>query len=77
MPGGVARTSPYALNNATLPHALNIADKGWVQALRDDGHLQNGLNVWNGQITCEPVARDLGYSYVPAIDALIDQREAA
>jgi alanine dehydrogenase len=77
MPGGVARTSTYALNNVTLPHALNIADKGWVQALRDDQHLQNGLNVWNGRITCEPVARDLGYAYVPAGDALIDQRDAA
>ncbi len=77
MPGGVARTSTYALNNATLPHALNIADKGWVQALRDDPHLQNGLNVWNGQITCEPVARGLGYAFVPAADALVDQRAAA
>ncbi|MGI9499091.1 MAG: alanine dehydrogenase, partial [Geminicoccaceae bacterium] len=60
MPGGVARTSTYALNNVTLPHALRIADKGWVQALKDDEHLRNGLNVWNGEITCEPVARDLG-----------------
>ena len=77
MPGGVARTSTYALNNATLPHALNIADKGWVQALRDDPHLQNGLNVWNGRITCEPVARDLGYAYVSPVDALLDQRAAA
>ncbi len=77
MPGGVARTSTYALNNATLPHALNIADKGWVQALTDDTHLRNGLNIWNGQVTCEPVARDLGYAYLPAEDALGDQRQAA
>ncbi len=77
MPGGVARTSTYALNNVTLPHALRIADKGWAQALKDDPHLKNGLNVWNGEITCEPVARDLGYRYVPADEALADQRNAA
>ena len=77
MPGGVARTSTYALNNVTLPHALRIADKGWVQALKDDPHLKNGLNVCKGEITCEPVARDLGYRYVPADDVLADQREAA
>lgn len=77
MPGGVARTSTYALNNVTLPHALRIADKGWVQALKDDVHLKNGLNVCKGEITCEPVARDLGYRYVPADEALADQRAAA
>ena len=66
MPGGVARTSTYALNNVTLPHALAIADNGWRRALSDDRHLRNGLNVCNGQVTCEPVARDLGYDYVPA-----------
>ena len=70
MPGGVARTSAYALNNATLPYALALADKGWKQALRDDEHLKNGLNVWDGKVTCEPVARDLGYDYVPAEEAL-------
>lgn len=63
MPGGVARTSTYALNNVTLPHALRIADKGWKQALKNDLHLANGLNVWNGKITCEPVARDLKLDY--------------
>ncbi len=77
MPGGVARTSTYALNNVTLPHALRIADKGWVDALRDDPHLMNGLNVWNGEITCEPVAKDLGYRYVAPEQALADQRSAA
>lgn len=70
MPGAVARTSTYALNNVTLPHAIRISRKGWKQALADDPHLANGLNVWNGKITCEPVARDLGYDYVPAADAL-------
>lgn len=70
MPGGVARTSTYALNNATLPFALALANKGWKQALADDLHLQNGLNVWDGKVTCEPVARDLGYDFVPASEAL-------
>ena len=70
MPGGVARTSTYALNNVTLPHALKIANLGWQKALKADRHLANGLNVWNGQITCEPVARDLGLDYVPLETAL-------
>ncbi|WP_416899153.1 MAG: alanine dehydrogenase [Minwuia sp.] len=70
MPGGVARTSTYALNNVTLPHALRIADMGWKGALRADPHLLGGLNVWNGKVTCEPVARDLGYDYIPAANAL-------
>ena len=56
MPGAYARTSAYALNNATLPFGLALADKGWKQALRDDAHLAMGLNVWDGKITNEPVA---------------------
>lgn len=63
MPGGVARTSTYALNNVTLPHALAIANKGWRNALRDDHHLMNGLNVCEGRVTCAPVARELGYDF--------------
>jgi alanine dehydrogenase len=70
MPGAVARTSTYALNNVTLPHALAIADLGWREALSRNLNLRNGLNVWNGRITCEPVARALGYDYVPAEHAL-------
>ncbi len=70
MPGGVARTSTYALNNVTLPHALRIADKGWRAALAADPHLANGLNVWNGQITNKAVADDLGYEAVPLATAL-------
>lgn len=70
MPGSVARTSTYALNNATLRHALAIANKGWKQALLDDSHLKNGLNVCKGKVTCEPVALDLGYTYMPAEQAL-------
>jgi alanine dehydrogenase len=70
MPGAVARTSTYALNNVTLPHALTIADKGWREALRSDPNLKNGLNVWNGKVTCKAVADDLGYAYVAADRAL-------
>lgn len=66
MPGGVARTSTYALNNTTLPHAVRIANLGWKAALAKDVHLRNGLNVCNGKVTCEPVAQSLGYDYVPA-----------
>jgi alanine dehydrogenase len=74
MPGGVPKTSAHALNNATLPFVLALADKGWKRALREDPHLRNGLNVWNGQVTCEPVARALGYPYVAAETALSDER---
>jgi alanine dehydrogenase len=56
MPGAVARTSTFALNNVTLPFTLLLADKGWKQALRDDPHLRNGLNVHDGKIYCRPVA---------------------
>jgi alanine dehydrogenase len=66
MPGGVARTSTFALNNVTLPFGLAIADKGWKQALKDDPHLRNGLNVSHGKVTYKAVADDLGYPYVPA-----------
>jgi alanine dehydrogenase len=70
MPGGVPKTSTYALNNATLPFVLALADKGWKQALNDDIHLRNGLNVWNGKITYEAVAKALGHAHVPVAQAL-------
>ena len=70
MPGAVARTSTFALNNATLPFALALADKGWKQALRDDVHLRNGLNVHDGKLTCEPVAQAHGLAYTPAESVL-------
>ncbi len=70
MPGAVARTSTFALNNATIGHAVALADKGWKQALRDDPHLKNGLNVASGHVTYEAVAKDLGYAYVSA-DSLL------
>ncbi|HNJ48554.1 MAG TPA: alanine dehydrogenase, partial [Novosphingobium sp.] len=70
MPGAVARTSTYALNNVTLPHALRIADLGWKEALRANPHLAAGLNVHEGKITYEAVARDLGYDYTPVAEVL-------
>jgi len=66
MPGAVARTSTFALNNATISHAIALADKGWKRALADNPHLREGLNVAHGHVTYEAVARDLGYAYVPA-----------
>jgi alanine dehydrogenase len=60
MPGAVSRTSAFALNNATLPFTLALANKGYKKALHDDPHLANGLNVYEGAITHEAVAKDLG-----------------
>src|SRR5271170_4817100 len=72
MPGAVARTSTFALNNATLPFTLAIADKGWRQALKEDPHLREGLNVHAGKVTCEPVAAAHGLPYVAAASVLAD-----
>jgi alanine dehydrogenase len=63
MPGGVPRTSTFALNNATLPFVVAIAGKGWKRALADDLHLRQGLNVAFGHVTCRPVADALGYAW--------------
>ena len=63
MPGGVPRTSTFALNNATLPFVVAIADKGWKRALGDDPHLLQGLNVAFGKVTCAPVAEAQGYAW--------------
>jgi len=71
MPGAVARTSTFALNNATLPFILQLADKGWRQALKDDIHFRDGLNVCEGKITCEPVAEAHGLGFTPA-EAFLD-----
>jgi alanine dehydrogenase len=70
MPGAVARTSTYALNNVTLPHALRMADLGWKEALRANPHLAAGLNVHAGRVTYEAVARELGYDWLPVEQAL-------
>ena len=63
MPGAVPRTSTYALNNVTLPYALALADKGWRRALADNPDFRQGLNVCQGRVTCEAVARDLDYAF--------------
>ena len=70
MPGAVARTSTFALNNATLPFALALANKGYKQALLNDEHLRNGLNVHCGELTHEAVAQALGYDCVDAASVL-------
>jgi alanine dehydrogenase len=70
MPGGVSRTSTYALNNVTLPHAIRIANFGWQEAMRRDPHLAQGLNVHAGRVTYPAVASELGYDLLPLAEAL-------
>jgi len=70
MPGAVARTSTFALNNATLPFVLALADKGPHRAMAEDPHLLAGLNVHAGRCTYEAVAHDLGLAFTPAAAAL-------
>ena len=70
MPGAVARTSTFALNNVTLPFTLALANHGWQKALQHDVHLRNGLNVFEGKVTCEPVAQAHGLPYVKAESVL-------
>ena len=70
MPGAVPRTSTFALNNATRPFVLALADKGFPRALIDDVHLRNGLNVHDGKITCRAVADALRLPYTPAAEML-------
>jgi alanine dehydrogenase len=63
MPGGVAHTSTFALNNATLPFAIALADKGWRKACSDDVHLRNGLNIHDGKVVYKAVADALKLKY--------------
>ncbi|HVT34829.1 MAG TPA: alanine dehydrogenase [Nevskiaceae bacterium] len=70
MPGGVARTSTFALTNATLPYVLALADKGYRKALLDDANLREGLNVHAGKVTYKAVADALGYEYQSPQEAL-------
>ena len=72
MPGAVARTSTLALNNATLPFVLALADKGWKKALREDTHFRDGLNVAAGKVTHRAVAEALGLAYAPAEAAILE-----
>ena len=70
MPGAVPRTSTIALTNVTLPYALQMANKGVYRAIAENEALKLGVNVANGEITFEAVAKDLGYDYVKLEDAL-------
>lgn len=65
MPGAAARTSTLALTNATLPYVLELANKGYLKAMRDNPGLASGLNVYKGAVTCKAVAGDLGYDWCP------------
>jgi alanine dehydrogenase len=70
MPGAVARTSTFALSNVTTGFVLALADKGWRQALADDAHLRDGLNVHDGRLAYRAVADALDLPYTPADEAL-------
>jgi len=70
MPGGVARTSTFALNNATLPFTLQLADKGYRKALADNPHLKAGLNVHHGRLTYAAVGEAQGLPTITADAAL-------
>jgi len=70
IPGAVPRTSAFALNNATLPFVLALADKGVKAALADDPHLMAGLNIHRGKVTYERIARDLDLGFTPPDEAL-------
>ena len=70
MPGAVPRSSTFALNAATLPFVLALADLGVPEALARDRHLRDGLNVHRGRITHKVVAETLGYEYCAASEAL-------
>ncbi|MCL6632400.1 MAG: alanine dehydrogenase [Alicyclobacillus herbarius] len=70
MPGAVPRTSTFALTNVTIPYALQIANKGAKQAVRDNGALARGVNVMEGKLTYEAVAKSLDFPYTPLADVI-------
>jgi len=70
MPGAVPRTSTYALNNATLPYVLALAEHGFREAMKRDAGLLAGLNVHGGKITCPEVAQALGLPHADALAAI-------
>jgi alanine dehydrogenase len=76
MPGAVPRTSTFALTNATLPYALDLANKGFEQAIQDDHGLREGVNTYAGKLTYEAVATSQKLQYTP-LDSLIDLKAAA
>lgn len=70
MPGAVARTSTFALTNVTLPYAIDIANKGWLRAIKEDKALARGVNVLNAMVTYKAVAQAHDLEYVPLNEAL-------
>ncbi|HEX5190980.1 MAG TPA: alanine dehydrogenase, partial [Streptosporangiaceae bacterium] len=70
MPGAVPHTSTYALTNVTLPYAIEIANRGWRDALRADKYFAPGLNTHDGVVTCQPVAEAHGLSWTSLSDVL-------
>jgi len=70
MPGAVPHTSTYALNHATLPFVIQLADLGVVEALAANAHLRNGLNVCHGAVTHRGVAEALGYPFIDPLTAI-------
>jgi alanine dehydrogenase len=75
MPGAVARTSTFGLNNATLPFVLALANHGWKKAMTADRYLRSGLNVHEGQITHPAVAEALGLPYTP-VETIVNSTPA-
>jgi alanine dehydrogenase len=76
MPGAVPRTSTFALTNATLPYALDLANKGFEKAIQEDAGLAEGVNTFAGKLTYEAVAESQGLEYT-ALDSLIDLKAAS
>src|SRR6201999_298919 len=72
MPGGVPRTSTLALTNATLPYAIQLANKGWRRALRDNPALLKGLNVVDGRVTYPAVADAFGLEFTEPSEMLAE-----
>jgi len=63
MPGAVAKTSTLALTNATLPYAVEIANKGWKRAMKENPEIKKGANVIQGQVTFQGVADAFGLKF--------------
>jgi len=76
MPGAVPRTSTFALTNATLPYALDLANKGFEQAIKDDDGLREGVNTYAGKLTYEAVATSQNLEYTP-LDGLLGKSASA
>lgn len=70
MPGAVARTSTFALNNATLPYIVKLANKGYQKALLEDAGFLKGLNVIHGKVTYKEVAENFGLEYIEPAKAI-------